>query len=109
VTRRASIAGVCASVLTLAVAVLYAAIILSEGDDPVEQWAPWAVGFVSVGLIGLTGSFVMSVRRRRQVFLLCAVATLGVGVLAIFSVGAFLVVAGLLFLLAAWNTSARAD
>ena len=107
--RPLSITGVCGGVLTLAVAVLYAAIILSQGDDRIAQSVPWAFGFFSIGLAGIAAAFVPSRRRRRLVFLICAFATLVVGVLAIFSVGMLLLIAGLLFAAAASSASAAAE
>ena len=106
VARAVSITGVCGGVLTLAVAALYAAIIISQGDDRIEQSVPWAIGFVSIGLVGIAASFATSRRRRRIAFSICAFATLVVGVLAIFSVGILLLIAGLLFVAAAGSASA---
>lgn len=106
--RLVSAAGVSGSVLTLGVTALYVAILVSEGDDPVAQSAPWAVGFATVGLAGFATSFVTSARVRLQVFSVCATAALLVGLLAIFSIGVFLVVAGLLFATAAWSANAAA-
>jgi|SRR5688500_18491965 uncharacterized membrane protein len=103
--RPVSIAGVCGSVLSLGVTALYAAIILSEGNDPIEQWGPWAAGFFAIGLVGILASFVANRRRRRLAFLICAFASLVIGAVAIFSVGALLFIAGLLFAAAASSAS----
>jgi hypothetical protein len=106
--RLVSAAGASGSVLTLGVAALYVAILISEGDNSVEQSIPWAVGFVTVGLAGLATSFATSARLRLRSFSVCAAAMLVVGVLAIFSIGTFLVVAGLLFASAAWSARTTA-
>jgi hypothetical protein len=95
--RAVSAAGVCGGVLTLAAAVLYVTILISQGDSSVAQSAPWVVLFVAVGLFGLAASFTTRPRLRLQVFAVCAAVMLAVGVLAIFSIGILLVVAGLLF------------
>lgn len=107
--RPVSIAGMCGSVLALGVMALYTAIILSEGNDPIEQWGPWAAGFFAIGLVGVLASFVANRRRRHVAFSICAFASLAVGAVSIFSVGALLVVAGLLFAAAASSASGAAD
>ena len=101
--RHVSAAGVCGGVLTLAVSVLYVAILISQGDTSVAQSTPWVVLFVAVGLLGLAASFTTRSRLRLQVFAVCAAVMLAVGVLAIFSIGILLVAAGLLFASAAIN------
>ena len=107
--RRVSSAGLSGSLLTLGVAVLYVAILISERDDPAGQSVPWAVGFVTIGLAGLAASFVTNHRLRLLVFSLCAGTMLVVGVLSMFSIGALLLVAGLLFASAAWSARATAS
>ena len=89
--------------LTLAASVLYVAILISQGNSSVAQSTPWVVLFVAIGLLGLAASFTTRSRLRLQVFAVCAVVMLLVGVLAIFSIGILLVVAGLLFASAAVN------
>jgi len=101
--RIVSAAGVCGGVLTLAAAVLYVNILVSQGDTSVARAAPWVVLFVSVGLLGLAASFTTRPRLRLQVFAVCAGVMLMVGVLAIFSIGILLLVAGLLFASAAMS------
>ena len=106
--RPVSIAGMCGSVLALGVTALYASIILSEGNDPVEQWAPWAAGFFAIGLVGVVASFLANRRRRHVAFSICAFASLVIGAVAIFSVGALLFIAGLLFAAAASSANGAA-
>ena len=101
--RLVSVAGVCGAVLTLGVSVLYVAILISQGDTSVAQSAPFVVLFVAVGFLGLAASFTTKSRLRLQLFAVCAVVMLLVGVLAIFSIGILLLVAGLLFASAAMS------
>ncbi len=89
--------------LTLAVAVLYVSILVSQGNSSVAQSTPWVVLFVAVGLLGLAASFITRPRLRLHLFAACAVVLLIVGVLAIFSIGILLLFAGLLFGSAAMN------
>ena len=99
-----SATGVCGAVLTLVVTGLYVSILISQGDTSVAQSAPWVVLFVAVGLLGLAASFTTRSRLRLRVFAVCAAVMLAVGVLAIFSIGILLLVAGSLFASAAIST-----
>jgi hypothetical protein len=107
--RPVSIAGLCGSVLALGVTALYASIILSEANDPIGHWGLWAGGFFAIGLVGVLASFVGNRRWRYVAFSVCAFASLVIGAVAIFSVGALLVMAGLLFAAAAWSANGAAE
>jgi hypothetical protein len=95
--RLISAAGACGGVLTLAVNVLYVTILASQGEGSLAQAALWVVVFAAVGLLGLAASFTARPRLRLQIFALCAFVMLVVGLLAIFSIGILLLVAGVLF------------
>ena len=99
--RIVSLAGIGGSAVAAGTTVLYLAIIGSEGNDSVTSVAPWAVTFASCAVIGAVASFVESPRSRSLLFAAIAGTMLGVGFLAIFTIGTLLILAGVLFALAA--------
>jgi len=99
--RIVSLAGIGGSAVAAGTTVLYLAIIGSEGNDSVTSVAPWAVTFASCAVIGAVASFVESPRSRSLLFAATAGTMLGVGFLAIFTIGTLLILAGVLFALAA--------
>src|SRR3954471_6100812 len=99
--RLVSAAGACGGVLTLAVNVLYVTILASQGEGSLAQATLWVVLFGAVGLVGLVTAFTPRPRLRLQLFAVCAFVMLAVGLLAIFSIGILLLVAGSLFASAA--------
>ena len=108
--RIVSIAGVGGSAVAGGTTVLYLAIIRSQGDQSVATVAPWAVTFLICAIVGVVASYLESPHPRSLLFAAVAGAMLGVGFLAIFSIGMFLILAGALFALAASRaaTSGRA-
>jgi hypothetical protein len=80
---------------------LYLAIIRSQGDQSVASVTPWAVTFLLCAIVGVVASYVESPRSRSLLFAAVAGTMLGVGFLAIFSIGMLLILAGVLFALAA--------
>ncbi|MGZ4372216.1 MAG: hypothetical protein ACXVRQ_08475 [Gaiellaceae bacterium] len=108
--RIVSIAGMGGSAVAGATTVLYLAIIRSQGDQSVATVAPWTVTFLICAVVGMTASYLESPRLRSLLFAALAGTMLGVGFLAIFSIGLLLILAGVLFSLAASRavTSGRA-
>ena len=99
--RIVSKAGVCGSAVAGGTAVLYLSIIRSQGDQSTAGVAPWAVTFLVCALLGAKASYVESPRSRSVIFAATAGTMLGIGFLAIFSIGTLLLLAGVLFALAA--------
>lgn len=99
--RIVSIAGIGGSAVAGGTTVLYLAIIRSQGDQSVATVAPWAVTFLICVVLGAVASFVESPRSRSLLFAATAGTMVGVGFLAIFSIGMLLILAGVLFALAA--------
>lgn len=99
--RIVSIAGIVGSAVAGGTAVLYLAIIRSQGDQTVAAVAPWAATFLICAVVGVVASYLESPRSRSLLFAAIAGTMLGVGFLAIFSIGMLLILAGLLFALAA--------
>ena len=99
--RIVSIAGIGGSAVAGGTTVLYLAIIRSQGDQSVATVAPWAATFLICAIVGVTASYLESPRSRSLLFAAIAGTMLGVGFLAIFSIGLLLIVAGVLFSLAA--------
>ena len=108
--RIVSIAGIGGSAVAAGTTVLYLAIIRSQGDQGGATVAAWAGTFLICAIVGVTASYLESPRSRSLLFAALAGTMLGVGFLAIFSIGLFLIVAGVLFSLAASRavTSGRA-
>lgn len=99
--RIVSFAGIAGSLVAGGTTVLYLAIIRSQGDQTVAAVAPWAATLLVCAFVGVIASYVESPRGRSLLFAATAGTMLGVGFLAIFSVGTLLIVAGLLFAVAA--------
>jgi len=99
--RIVSPAGLAGSVVAGATTVLYLAIIRSQGDQSVAAATPWAVTFSICAILGVLASCVESSRSRSLLFAATAGTMLGVGFLAVFSIGMLLILAGALFALAA--------
>jgi hypothetical protein len=110
VVRIVSITGIGGSVVAGGTTVLYLAIIRSQGDQIDATVAKWAVTFLICAMVGVVASYVESPRSRSLLFAAIAGTMLGVGFLAIFSIGMLLILAGVLFALAASRavTSGRA-
>jgi hypothetical protein len=80
---------------------LYIAIIRSQADQSAAHVTPWAVTFLVCAILGLVASYLESPRSRALLFAATAGTMFGVGILAIFSIGTLLILAGVLFALAA--------
>ena len=80
---------------------MYLAIIRSQGDQSVGSVTPWAATCLVCVVLGVTASFVDSPRSRSLLFAAAAGTMVGVGFLAIFSIGLLLILSGALFALAA--------
>lgn|GEM_PF-5558927 len=98
--RIVSRAGIGGSVVAAGTTVFYLVIISSQGDERVAV-APWAMTLGSCAILGAVASYVESPRSRSLLFAANAGTMLGVGFLAIFSIGMLLILAGVLFALAA--------
>lgn len=109
--RIVSIAGIGGSAVAGGTTLLYIAIIRSQGDQSAASVTPWAVTFLICAILGLVASYLESPRSRSLLFAVTAGTMLGVGFLAIFSIGTLLILAGVLFALAASRaaTSGRVD
>ena len=99
--RIVSIAGIGGSAVAGGTALLYVAIIRSQGDQSAARVTPWAVTFLICAILGLVASYLESPRARSLLFASTGGTMLGVGFLAIFSIGTLLILAGVLFALAA--------
>lgn len=108
--RIVSIAGIGGSAVAGGTTLLYLAIIRSQGDHGGATVAAWAVTFLICAIVGVIASYVESPRWRSLLFAALAGTMLGIGFLAIFSIGLLLIVAGVLFSLGASRavTSGRA-
>ena len=95
--RIVSIAGIGGSAVAGGTAVLYLALIRSQGHQSVATITPWAVTFLICTIIGVVASYLESPRSRSLLFATIAGTMLGVGFLAIFSIGMLLILAGVLF------------
>jgi hypothetical protein len=99
--------GLAGSVLALGTTALYLVLILSEGNNDASEILPFATTFGGVGLLALAASLLPNRRLRLIVFALGGAVLIGIGLLAISSVGTFLVVAGALLIVAAELTAAE--
>jgi len=99
--RIVSIAGIGGSAVAGGTTLLYVAIIRSQGDQSAANVTPWVVTFLICAMLGLVASYLESPRSRSRLFAASAGTMFGVGFLAIFSIGTLLIVAGVLFALAA--------
>ncbi len=99
--RIVSIAGIGGSAVAGGTTVLYLAIIRSQGDQTNASVTKWAVTFLICAIVGVVASYVESPRSRSLLFAAIAGTMLGLGFLAIFSIGMLLILAGVLFALAA--------
>lgn len=99
--RIVSFVGIGGSAVAGGTTVLYLAIIRSQGDQSPGGVAPWAVTFLICAVVGMVASYVDSSRPRSLLFAATAGTMLGIGFLAIFSIGMLLILAGVLFALAA--------
>ena len=99
--RIVSIAGIGGSAVAGGTTLLYIAIIRSQADQSAASVTPWAVTFLICAILGLVASYLQSPRSRSLLFAATGGTMLGVGFLAIFSIGTLLILAGVLFALAA--------
>ena len=99
--RPGSIAGAVGSLLVAATAVLYLVVIGSQGNVDTRRVASVAIMLAVCALLGMYGAWAPSPKVRSVVFAIAAGALLGLGWLGIFSIGLFLVAAGVLLLFAA--------
>jgi hypothetical protein len=99
--RVGSVAGLAGSAVAAATAVLYLVVIRSQGGDGVTSVAPWTLTFAASAILGVVAVYVQSPRGRSLLFAALAGTLLGVGFLAIFSIGTLLIIAGVLFAIAA--------
>ena len=106
--RPASLTGLMGGVLVLGVAVLYVAILRAQDEGLSALSVFWAAALVAVGLTAVRASFLRAKRTRRIAFAASAFVMLVIGVLALFSIGALLVLAAILFALAARDTHTSA-
>jgi hypothetical protein len=103
--RVGSGAGIVGSAVAAGAAVLYLVLIRSQGDDGVTSTTAWALTFAIGAILGVAASYIRSSRAQSLLFAALAGTMLGVGLLAIFSIGMLLIVAGSLFALAAFRAA----
>ena len=94
---RLDLLAVGASMVALAMLVAYLAVMSSQEDDP----AVWAVVVLVLGAFGAAYGAVVSAPYRRAALVVAAVMLLGLGLLAILSIGLPILLAGGLCLVAA--------
>ena len=87
---------------------VYLALIRSEGDDSLGEFLPFALLIGGAGLAAVAGSVRRDARLRSALLWPAAVVLIGIGLLAIFSIGLPLLVAGVLSGVGGARASARA-
>ena len=87
---------------------VYLALIRSEGDDSLGEFLPFALLIGGAGLAALAGSVLGDARLRSALLWPAAVVLVGIGLLAILSIGLPLLVAGVLSGIAGARASAGA-
>lgn len=91
---RVNLAGAIAAILAGAVTLGYVGLILVQGEEDVGQVVLVASTIAGAAIAAWTGSVVDNTRARSSLLGAAAGALLGLGYLALFSIGIFLVVAG---------------
>jgi hypothetical protein len=100
-------AGAIAAVLAGAVTLGYVGIILVQGEEDVGQVVLAASTIAGAAIAAWAGSVVDNPRARSSLLGAAAGALLGLGYLALFSIGIFLLVAGVVAAIAAFPGSVR--
>jgi hypothetical protein len=90
--RRVDLTSAAACVLTLVMLAAYLLVLGGQDGSP----AMWAVAVFGVAVAGTAYATSLRATYRRPVLVLCAVLLLALGLLAIFSIGLPILVAGLL-------------
>ena len=98
---RPSAPGIVAAVIALAMDGVYLALITAEADNDTGQVLPFALLIGGAGVAAGAGSVLRDPRMRASLLWPAALVLTGIGILAIFSIGIVLLVAGLLALTAA--------
>jgi hypothetical protein len=104
---RVNPAGAIAAVLAGAVTLAYVGVILVQGEEDVGQVVLAASTIAGAAIAAWAGSVVDNPRARSSLLGTATGALLGLGYLALFSIGIFLVAAGLVAAIAAVPDSAR--
>ncbi|HKX24805.1 MAG TPA: hypothetical protein VJP08_00670 [Actinomycetota bacterium] len=107
VRSRVNLAGAIAAVLAGAVTLGYVGLILVQGEQDVGRVVLVACTIASAGIASWAGSVVDKTRARSSLLGAAAGALLGLGYLALFSIGLLLVLAGLVAAIGAFRESVR--
>jgi hypothetical protein len=97
--KRAVLPGIAGGVLGIVTLGVYVAIIVAEANDSFADVAPWAGAMLGASVGAIAGSWFLPRRLGRLLLRVAAVVFLIVGVVAIFSIGVLLLVAGVLCLM----------
>jgi hypothetical protein len=100
------VAGIVGGVIGLATLAAYLAIIVSEGDDSAGEVVPWAAAMALAGTAAVAGSLSTPRRHGQSLLRAAAVGFIVVGLLAIFSIGLPLLIAGVLCLVTSEGSTA---
>ena len=100
--------GVLAGVMALAMDVVYLVVVVNEGDDDLGQALPFALLIGGAGVALVAGSVMADPGLRASLLWPAGLILTGIGVLAIFSIGVVLLVAGGLGIGAASRATAAA-
>ena len=98
---RLSRLGLAGSLLAFATTGLYLAIMKWEGNNSVDEFAPWASMFASIGAVAAGSSVVRSARLRALGFAAAAGVAVALGLAALMSIGILLLAVAALLIAAA--------
>ena len=107
--RAGSVPGAIGSLLVLTTTVLYLAIIGSQGDTGSRRTVGVVVALLISAALGATACWSWPAKSRSAIFAVAAGSLLGLGWLAIFSIGLLLFASGVLFAFAALRVLAEAQ
>ena len=107
VRSRVNLPGAIAAILAGAVTLGYVGIILVQGEEDVGRVVLVASTIAGAAIAAWTGSVVDNTRARSSLLGAAAGALLGLGYLALFSIGIFLVLAGLVAAIGAFREGVR--
>lgn len=107
--RAGSVPGAIGSLLVLTTSVLYFAIINSQGDTGSRRTIGVVVALLISAALGVVASCSLPAKSRSAIFAVAAGSLLGLGWLAIFSIGLLLLASGALFAFAALKVLAEAQ
>jgi hypothetical protein len=107
--RAGSVPGAIGILLVLTTTVLYLAIIDSQGDTGSRRTIGVVIALLLSAALGVVASWSLPAKSRSAIFAVAAGSLLGLGWLAIFSIGLLLLASGALFAFAALKVLAEAQ